>query len=170
MTLGVGSQRAVVVKGFKSLSKKLTSVSRCEFRSFLVTTAQTAILESHKICVQGTGEITAISPDLFCYCCCTLLFMPYTCTSPYSIVLSHLCNNLNLIIVCVMHFVQQGQLLTFPSILYTPYMCKMKLGALQIHFYLTCLYELCICADIEVNVRWQQLLHSCIHRSKLFRG
>ena len=49
MTTEVGSRGVVSVRGFKSLLKALTPVSKREFRTFLITLARTAIHESHKI-------------------------------------------------------------------------------------------------------------------------
>ena len=53
MTIEVGNRGVVPVKGLKSLLEALTPVSKREFRTFLITLARTAILESHKICTRN---------------------------------------------------------------------------------------------------------------------
>ena len=49
MTIEVGSQGVVSVKGFKVILDALTPVSKQDFQTFLITLVQTAILESHKL-------------------------------------------------------------------------------------------------------------------------
>ena len=57
VTLEVGSRGFISIKGFKSLSKALVAVTKRDFRHFLITVAQTTIVESHKIwCVRNWSD------------------------------------------------------------------------------------------------------------------
>ena len=49
MTVEVGSRGAISVQGFKALLDVLTPATKQDLRTFLITLARTAILESHKI-------------------------------------------------------------------------------------------------------------------------
>ena len=48
MTVEIGSRGAISVQGFKAPLDVLTPVTKQDFRTFLITLARTAILESHK--------------------------------------------------------------------------------------------------------------------------